>query len=262
MAKTYRKIKKAGSGKAGPPKPAGRAPSGGPAKGFDPGQPGFGDRVLDLVGALLVVLDRDGRIVHFNGACQRASGYSSGQVRGKRLWEFLVFPEDRAAVQAVFEQLRMGLYPNSFENYWRTRDGGRRFIAWVNTAILDENQDVEYVVGSGIDITDRKQAEDREREYVGYLAILSDAAMSLVRSSTRDNIYRLLAEGLSKLLPRALLISVGEFDSERRTLHIKETVAESELIKRAEAMLGAGVKGMSIKAGDKVDIASILTGRL
>jgi PAS domain S-box-containing protein len=224
--------------------------------------PGFGDRVLDLAGALVVVLDRDGRIVQFNGACTRTTGYTLGQVKGKRIWEVLLFPEDRAAVQAVFEQLRMGLYPNSFENYWRTKNGERRYIAWVNTAILDEGQDVEYIVGSGIDITERKKAEDREREYAGYLAILSEAATSLVRSTTRDNIFRLLAEGIGKLLPQALLISVGEYDADSRTLHIKETVAESDLVKRAEGMIGDKLKGMSIKAGDKLDPANVMTGRL
>ena len=31
--------------------------------------------ILDVVGALVVVLDRDGRIVLFNRACERATGY-------------------------------------------------------------------------------------------------------------------------------------------------------------------------------------------
>jgi len=218
--------------------------------------------MLDLTGTLLVVLDRDGRIVDFNGACQRTTGYTAAQVRGKRLWDVLILPEDRAAVQAVFEQLRMGLYPNSFENYWRTKGGGRRYIAWVNTAILDENQDVEYIVGSGIDITERKQAEDREREYAGYLAILSEAAMSLVRSSTRDNIYRLLNEGLSKLLPQALYVSIGEYDASTRALTIKEVASEPDVLRLVEEQLGAKLRGMSLKIGTNDDLPKIMSGRL
>lgn len=239
-----------------------RGALGSSAKGFDPGMPGFGDRVLDLAGALVVVLDRDGRIVHFNGACVRNTGYTPGQVKGKRLWDVLIFPEDRAAVQAVFEQLRMGLFPNSFENYWRTKKGERRYIAWVNTAILDENQDVEFVVGSGIDITERKKAEDGEREYAGYLAILSEAATGLVRSTSRDNIYRLLAEGLSKLLPQAVLVSVSEFDQAARLLTIKEVLVQPELQKLAEEMLGAKLKGMALKIGGASELPKMMAGRL
>ncbi len=233
------------------------------AKRFDPGMPGFGDRVLDLAGALVVVLDRDGRIVHFNGACTRVTGYTLGQIKGKRIWDVLILPEDRAAVQAVFEQLRMGLYPNSFENYWRTKKGERRYIAWVNTAILDEDQDVEYIVGSGIDITDRKKAEDGEREYAGYLSILSEAATSLVRSNTRDNIYRLLAEGLSKLLPQAILITVGEFESRIHKIIIKDALADSEATRETiEKTLGKWIVGLSLDTGASDDMPKVMSGKL
>ncbi|WP_433984681.1 PAS domain S-box protein [Tunturiibacter empetritectus] len=44
--------------------------------------------ILDTVGALVVVLDPEGRITRFNRACELTTGYSLEEVRGKRIWDF------------------------------------------------------------------------------------------------------------------------------------------------------------------------------
>ena len=67
-------------------------------------------------------------------------------------------------VQAGFGELRAGLFPNEGENYWVTKDGSRRLIAWSNTALLDNDGSVEYIISTGIDITERRQAEQALHE--------------------------------------------------------------------------------------------------
>ena len=44
-------------------------------------------------------------------------------------------------------------------SYWRTKNGSKRFISWSNTVTVDGDGLVEYVIASGIDITDRTEAE-------------------------------------------------------------------------------------------------------
>jgi hypothetical protein len=48
----------------------------------------------------------------------------------------------------VFEDLRAGRFPNEHINYWHTKDGGKRLIAWSNTAILGSAGTVEHVIGN------------------------------------------------------------------------------------------------------------------
>jgi two-component system sensor kinase FixL len=115
--------------------------------------------ILDVVGALVVVLDRDGRIVLFNRACERATGYKSNEVKGIPFWDRLLVPEEIEPVKAVFAQLRAGHFPNEHENYWVAKDGARRWIRWTNTAVLGKDDSVRYVIGTGIDITERKQMD-------------------------------------------------------------------------------------------------------
>ena len=51
--------------------------------------------VLDTVGALVVVLDREGRIVRFNRACEQMTGKSFEQARGQCIWDLFLVPEER-----------------------------------------------------------------------------------------------------------------------------------------------------------------------
>jgi chemotaxis protein methyltransferase CheR len=116
--------------------------------------------VLATAGALVIVLDREGRIVRFNRACERLTGFAFDQLRGKPFWDHLLIPEEVEQVKAVFSELRAGHFPNEHENYWVTKEGGRRLILWSNTAMVDERGAVERVIGTGIDITERKRAEE------------------------------------------------------------------------------------------------------
>ena len=119
----------------------------------------FNAALIETVGALIVVLDRDGVILRFNRACENSTGYSANEVLGKHVWDMLLTPEERDPVKNVFMQLQAGHFPNTHQNYWLTKQGGRRLISWSNTAIIDSKGDVECVIATGIDVTERDNAE-------------------------------------------------------------------------------------------------------
>ncbi|RPH74678.1 MAG: PAS domain S-box protein, partial [Nitrospiraceae bacterium] len=79
----------------------------------------FIDAVLETAGALVVVLDRDGRILRFNRACEQTTGYSSEEVMGRFVWDLFVLPDEVDGVKALFKRLRGGEPRNDYENYWR-----------------------------------------------------------------------------------------------------------------------------------------------
>ena len=124
----------------------------------------FIDAVLETAGALVVVLDRDGRILRFNRACERTTGYSSEEVVGRHTWDLFVIPDEVDAVKAVFERLRGGEPRNDYENYWKGKDGFLRRISWSNTVLSDLNGTVDYIVAAGLDITDLKHMQEQLRK--------------------------------------------------------------------------------------------------
>ncbi len=123
----------------------------------------FNSAILDTVGALVVVLGPEGRIIRFNRACERVTRYTCEEVQGQVFWELFILPEEMASVRAAFQELKGGAFPNRHENHWLTKDGQRRLIAWANTALVDEQGVVTYVISTGLDITEQRRAE-RERE--------------------------------------------------------------------------------------------------
>jgi PAS domain S-box-containing protein len=118
----------------------------------------FVNAVLDTVGALIVVLDPQGRIVRFNRACEQTTGFRFEEVRDRCIWD--VFPDgERTAVRAQFEAMLTGGAPASHESRWPTRDGRHRLIAWSHTALHDAAGARAYVIATGLDVTDRRQLE-------------------------------------------------------------------------------------------------------
>ncbi|MBN1177778.1 MAG: PAS domain S-box protein [Anaerolineae bacterium] len=124
----------------------------------------FVSAILDTAGTLIVVLNREGRIVRFNRMCEQTTGYTFEEVAGHCFWDLFLLPEEIDAVKRVFSALVQKDFPNQFENYWVTKGGGRRLIAWSNTAIVDESSAVTHVFGIGIDVTEQRRAENALRE--------------------------------------------------------------------------------------------------
>jgi len=141
--------------------------------------------VLDTVGALVIVLDQHGRIVQFNRACEQLSGWSSEAIRGQPFWDVLLLPEETAAVKNIFEDLKREHLPNQYRNYWVTKDSDRRLIDWSNTILPAEGDAIQYVIGTGIDITERIQAEEQLRFQA---QLLDNVRESIVATDLEGNV--------------------------------------------------------------------------
>ena len=85
--------------------------------------------ILDTVGALVVVLDPSGRIVRFNRACERTTGYTFAQVKYTYIWELFRVPEEARRFKAIFAQMREGQRQHEYESDWVGRNGERHLIA-------------------------------------------------------------------------------------------------------------------------------------
>jgi PAS domain S-box-containing protein len=120
----------------------------------------FISAVLDTSAALVMVLDRKGRIVRFNRACELLSGYSAAQVRGKRPVDLLIAPEEAHCLE-TFRQQRGSEGSRESEAWLLARDGARSLVRWSHNTLRSEQGVDEYTICTGIDITHREQLEGR-----------------------------------------------------------------------------------------------------
>ncbi len=129
--------------------------------------------LLDTVGALVCVLDSEGKIVIFNRACEEMTGYKFHEVAGKYVWDCFLLEEEIEPVKQVIRDLQNGQFPSRYENYWLTKDGKRRLIVWSNTVLQDDSGRVINIIGTGIDITEKRTIEEKEKQRVLELAHVS-----------------------------------------------------------------------------------------
>lgn len=124
----------------------------------------FATAVLETAAVLVLVADRGGRVVRWNKACEQASGYSAEEILGRTVLDRVLPPREVDEVKRVFEELREGRFPNRHENHWRHRDGSCRLIAWSNTCLRDAGGEVEYIIGTGVDVTEQRRVEEEVRQ--------------------------------------------------------------------------------------------------
>ncbi len=185
--------------------------------------------ILDTSGALVVVLDREGRIIRFNTACEHATGYAFDEVRGQPFWERFLPPEELASVKTVFRKLCSGQFPSQHENDWLTRDGSRRRIAWSNTALLDSAGAVEFVIAVGIDITERKRLEREILE-------ISDREQRRIGQDLHDGLGQHLAatELMSQVLEQRLEVQAKEEAAQAAEIarHVRAAISQTRSLAR------------------------------
>lgn len=115
--------------------------------------------VLQGCGALVLVFDTEGRIVFYNRAFEQLTGYASGELYGQSFIDTLVVPSGREQSRMRFAQLILEQARSSFENDWLTKSGQLRRIWFSNVPLLDKQGEAGYYITSGIDITERYQAD-------------------------------------------------------------------------------------------------------
>jgi len=204
------------------------------------GEDGLCSVILDVVDALVVVLDHEGRIVRFNRACEETTGYSFTEVAGVKVWDRLLLPEEAGPVEEVFKSLSSGEYPNSHENCWVTKDGGNRLIAWSNTAVPNPDGSVRYVIGTGIDVTDRRSAEDGLRWRTEDLMLLNTLNESANRGDDLHSIARLISLGTKGDLS-SHGASLYVLDEARAHLVLQGVNLKSGITEQIEKLLGASL---------------------
>lgn len=120
----------------------------------------FVEAVLEMAGALVVILDPQGRIVRFNRACERLTQYPLDEVKGKCVWDLFIIPQEIEAVKEVFGQLLSSQQAIEYENYWEAKDGSRHLISWSNTVLCDDGGQVKYAIATGLDMTEHQRLEE------------------------------------------------------------------------------------------------------
>jgi PAS domain S-box-containing protein len=136
------------------------------------------------VGVALV--DRNGYAIESNPALQRMLGYSSDELRGMAFYEF-THPEDIEPDATLFRDMLAGRSEHYQIEKRYFRNSGELMWGRLSVSLLREKED-DPAFGVAIleDITERKHAEQLQRESEARFRRLADAAPVLIWMSGTD----------------------------------------------------------------------------
>ena len=112
------------------------------------------ERFFNLSLDLLCTVGSDERFQQLNPAWQETLGWTHDELMACAYAEF-VHPDDRTATHREIRAIAGGVSRPAFENRFRSKDGGYRWVSW--TASLIRGEQLVYAVGR--DVTERKNAE-------------------------------------------------------------------------------------------------------
>ena len=116
-------------------------------------------RVTETAQAIVLVLDRQGRIMQSNPYAGEVLGHSPTDIQGRDWIETFVPERDRDAARALFAQAASGMSPKGNVHSVVAKDRSMRVIEWHNTVLQDADEAFTGVLCVGHDITGRYQAE-------------------------------------------------------------------------------------------------------
>ncbi len=219
--------------------------------------------ILDAaaVDLLVLVMDREGRILRFNRACQELTGYAPEEVAGKRVWDFLLAPGEAAAARDAFEGIRAGA-PNRRQDYWITKDRRRRLISWSSSSVT-RNNIVEYIVATGIDLTESQEAKEEAREKEATVqALLESAAQAILAHDRQGRIVLVNASAETMFgytRPELLGMTIeGLLPGALRAQHVKKRAAWSAAPRNRPMGSGLELAGLR-KGGDDFPVEVTLS---
>ena len=119
----------------------------------------FVEATLDSIPALVTVLDTAGRIVRMNYSCAQLTGLSLAGAVGQPFVDELLHPDDRSWVAAKLRDAAQGHVSGPHETAWRTTGGDTRRVSWTLRPLQGPNLEIQYLIVSGQDVTDKRQME-------------------------------------------------------------------------------------------------------
>jgi PAS domain S-box-containing protein len=204
----------------------------------------FGDAILDAEGALVVVLDGDGRIVRANRSFEDATGFASADLVGQRFAEALIPDDQRAKVDGHVELLRVGVSERArVESALRRHRGPPITVSWTTTALRDADGRMTHAIVSGADVSLRVEAAGALRHARRELeARVAERTHALAQANAA-----LQAEMAERLRLEHELIDVSEREQQRigeelhdgLGQHLTAAAVQAELLARDLETAGA-----------------------
>jgi len=124
-----------------------------------------------------VIWDKNTHVTDWNKKAEEMFGWSKKEVVGHSFFDFLIPEKDRPRVEDIVKKLMKGELLSYSTNDNLTKKGKTITCEWNNSILHDNYGNIIGAMSLGLDITDRKQAEEEGRKVLEFAAEQSKHAL-------------------------------------------------------------------------------------
>ncbi|MGE5479769.1 MAG: PAS domain S-box protein [Chloroflexota bacterium] len=141
----------------------------------------FVSTMIQTVGSMIFIMDKNCIIQSINRKFSEISGWSEEEIKGKSFIDLLIPKAYRKRIASEYFNLASGgAVRRSGYGYWVMKDGSLKYISWSNSVVSTDDSQDKFIIGTGIDITELKDAENKMTEMARDYEVIVEASGQVV----------------------------------------------------------------------------------
>jgi PAS domain S-box-containing protein len=160
----------------------------------------FAEVLINTAQAIVLVLDNDGNIVHFNPYMEEVSGYSLEEVKGQDWFDIFLSTEDSQRLRELFKCAIGDIQTRGNVNAIVTKHGELRTIDWYDKTFKDVEGNVVGLLAMGQDITQRLEIDAALRESEERFRNLVESASDWIWEIDQEGVYKYVSPHVQDIL--------------------------------------------------------------
>ncbi|MEX0603319.1 MAG: diguanylate cyclase [Marinobacter sp.] len=241
----------------------------------------FQQNVIDNASIWINVLDPQSRVLLWNKAAEKISGYSEQELQGKGdIWEWL-YPDEsyRSTIQDIVVEILAGVREvDDFETSIRTRSGEERLMRWNSRCFHNEAGVLVGAIAIGLDVTDSRRAQESLKDRERQLTTLMDNLPGMAYRCLYDEFWtmKFVSSGCRELTgyePDALIdnrdiafAGLMYYEDNQRTVQLVEEAIgsaeafslEYQLVRKDGQVIWVWERGRAVEDGDDLMLEGII----
>ncbi len=173
--------------------------------------------LVQSANSIILRFDTQGRITFFNEYAQEFFGYTEQEILHQNVLG-TILPQTESSGRNLTNMMEdMIQNPSKYlhnENENIRRDGKRVWIGWTNKPILDANGKVSEILSIGMDISDRKRAEQKLQESVKRFNLFMDHSPAVTFIKNLEGKYVYFSKGYYDVWGEQAKAWIGKTDEE------------------------------------------------
>ena len=154
-------------------------------------------RVLDTLGAVVMIIDAKGNILKMNATAENFMGYTTCDIQHQPyFWERFIPEYERSRVHNIFESMRAHNIPREAENHWVSNQGETRLFHWINTVMDNSFGEPEYLITIGMDVTEQRFVTDALRRSRDFHRLLSHVRDAITNETEENELFQRVCDFL------------------------------------------------------------------